>query len=121
MDLPYLIKFINSKLNLKSPTSKELRAEIVCMSAIRGFDAKYIFGDFFGSNSVFRYTNKMKPIISLSASPFGDYISKLQFDDLGVPNETRITALNEILSNLNYRQFINMPELDFSDIENIKF
>jgi hypothetical protein len=123
MDLPYLIKFINSKLSLKYSEKdiKELRATMLCLSAIRGENAKHIFGGFFENSNIFRYTKKMMPIITVESSPFGKYVSKLQFDDMGVPNETRVITLNEVLNNLNYREFINIPELDFSEIENFKF
>lgn len=121
MDLPYLIKFINSKLNNKQCNLKQTRAEMLCLSAIRGENAHHIFGEFFGSSNVFRYTKKITPDIKLQPSPFGCYISSLQFYDQGVPNEEKLSRLNIMLANINYNQYVNIPELDFSEIENFKF
>lgn len=106
---------------MKSCAFTQVRAEVLCMSAIRGFDAEHIFRGVFGSSNVFRYTKKMVPIITLKKSPFGYFVSNLQFDDRGVPNEDRLRNLNSILDHMNYNQFMDIPELDFTDIENMKF
>lgn len=99
----------------------KMRAEVLCLSIIRGSDAEDIFGGLFGSANIFRYTKKMIPVITLKNSPFGYFVSNLQFDDRGVPNEDRLQNLNSILEHMDYNKFIHIPELDFTVIERFKF
>lgn len=127
MKIEKLIRGVNRSINLCKTDLPHIssRANQIIKGILCSSQSPDVFGDFFGSRSVYTYTKKLIPYCTIGIDSTGAYIKKLQFGtrdiDIDEPTYQKITRLNYILENLNYDEFRYNDLIDLTAIEKIKF